>query len=167
MKEFPTIGYFGLRDFDPAYARNRVIISGLRQNGATVILCRTAERGLPAIWRLIKEFNANKHKFDAVIIGYSDSRLPVIIIKSLFRKLVIWDAFYSIYDAYVYDRGLVKPRSLKALYYWLLEWLNCWLADKILLDTSAHIDYFVKTFKVRPAKFIKVLVGADDAVFHS
>ncbi len=161
-----TFCYFGLHDFDPAYARNRVLINGLKQNNQQVILCKSSERGLLAVWQLIKEFNANKKKFDAVIIGYSDSRLPVIIIKLLFRKLVIWDAFYSIYDAYVYDRQLVKPRSLKALYYWLLEWLNCRLADKILVDTNAHIDYFVKTFKVRPNKFIKVLIGADDEIFH-
>lgn len=161
-----TFCYFGLRDFDPTYARNRVLIKGLEQNSQTVVFCRTAERGALAIWRLVKEFNANKKNFDAVIIGYSDSRLPVIIIKLLFSKLVVWDAFYSIYDAYVYDRQLVKPRSLKALYYWLLEWLNCLLADRILLDTNAHIDYFVKTFRVRKSKFIKVLIGADDAVFH-
>lgn len=161
-----TFCYFGLRDFDPSYARNRVLIRGLEQNGQTVVLCRTGQRGVKAIWRLIKEFNADKKKFDAVIIGYSDSRLPVIIVKLLFRKFVIWDAFYSLYDAYVYDRGLVKPRSLKAVYYWLLEWLNCLLADKILLDTNAHIDYFVKTFKVRRGKFIKALIGADDQIFH-
>lgn len=161
-----TFCYFGLRDFDPAYARNRVIISGLRQNNQQVVICRAGQKGFKAVWQLIKEFNGQKSGFKAVIIGYSDSRLPVIIIKLLFRKLVVWDAFYSIHDAYIYDRQLVKPRSFKARYYWLLEWFNCLLADRILLDTDAHIDYFVKTFYVRKNKFIKVLIGADDAVFH-
>lgn len=161
-----TICFFGKRDFDPAYARNRVLIAGLKQNNQKVVICRTSEKGIKGFWQLIKEFNAIKKNVDFVIVGYSDSRWSTVAVKLLFRKLVVWDAFYSIYDAYVYDRGLVKPGSLKAMYYWMMEWLNCRLADKILLDTDNHINYFVQTFRAPRQKFIKVLVGADDAIFH-
>jgi len=66
----------------------------------------------------------------------------------------------------VYDRRLARPRSLRAIYYWLLDWLSCKLADKILLDTNANIEYFVKTFKINRSKFLRVFVGSDNEVFY-
>ena len=70
------------------------------------------------------------------------------------------------YDSYVYDRKIVAPMSLKAVYHWFLDWLHCKIADRVLLDTNAHINYFVKTFYVRRFKFIRSLVGASDDIFH-
>ena len=35
------------------------------------------------------------------------------------------------------------------------------MADKVLLDTNEHIDYFINKFKVKKNKFIRVLVGSD------
>jgi glycosyltransferase involved in cell wall biosynthesis len=40
------------------------------------------------------------------------------------------------------------------------------MADKILLDTQAHIDYFVTTFGLPREKFHRVLVGADESLFY-
>ena len=139
-----TICYFG--DFDPEYSRNRVIMSGLEQNGVRIV-------------RSLHE------PHDFVIVGYSDSRWTVPLAWLLFRKPIIWDAFYSLYDSWVFDRKLVSSHSFKAKYYWFLDWLSCKLADKILLDTNAHIDYFVKTFKIPRHKFIRILVGSDDRIF--
>jgi len=157
------ICYFG--DYDPEYARNRVIIKGLKENGVEVIECNDRARGVKKYLNLFKKFKSIKGKFNFVIVGYSDSRFPLILAKLLTRKPVIWDAFYSIYDSYVFDRKLVKPKSLKAKYYWFMDWLNCKLADKILLDTNAHIDYFVKTFRIDRMKFVRVFIGADDGIF--
>lgn len=143
-----TILYFG--NFNPDYARNRVIIRGLEQNGARVVYS----------WR---------EPHDLIIVGYSDSRWPVPLawLISLFSsKKLVWDAFYSLYDSWVFDRKLVEPTSVKAKYYWFLDWLSCKLSDRILLDTNAHIDYFIKTFGIDRSKFIRVLIGADDSIFH-
>jgi len=140
-----TVLYYG--DFDPKYARNRIVRLGLERNGIRVV----TSRGEP---------------HDAVIVGYSDSRWTVPMAWLLFKKPIIWDAFYSMYDSWVFDRKLVSPRSIKAKYYWFLDWLSCKLADRILLDTNAHIDYFVKTFKIPKHKFTRVFIGADDSVFH-
>lgn len=140
-----TVLYYG--DFDPDYARNRIVMLGLGRNGITVMRSR-------------------KLSYDAVIVGYSDSRWAVPAAWLMIRKPIIWDAFYSLYDSWVFDRKLVKASSLKAKYYWFLDWLSCKLADKILLDTDAHIDYFVKTFGVSRSKFIRIFVGADDTPFH-
>lgn len=141
-----TICYFG--NFNPLYPRNSIIIKGLEQNGMHVVYSLRVPH-------------------DLVIVGYSDSRWTVPMARLLSRKPVIWDAFYSLYDSWVFDRRLVSQRSIKAKVYWFLDWLSCKLANRILLDTQTHIDYFVKTFHIHPSKFIKVLVGADPAIFKS
>lgn len=140
-----TICYFG--DFDPEYSRNRVLIRGLKENGVQVVY-------------------SLRENHDLVIVGYSDARWTVLCAKLRSRKPIIWDAFYSRYDSWVFDRKLVKPKSIKAKYYWLLDWLSCRLADKILLDTQAHVEYFAKTFHIDKSKFIRVFVGSDDAIFR-
>lgn len=159
-----TICYFG--DFNADYARNKIIIKGLKENRVKVLLCNDRSKGIRKYFKLKKLHKKFVGKYDLLVMGYSDSRFMVPLAKLISRKQIVWDAFYSLYDSWVFDRKLVKPRSLKAKYYWFLDWLSCKLADKILLDTNEHIKYFVKTFKIKKDKFIKVLIGADDSIFY-
>ena len=158
------ICYFG--NFNPNYSRNRVIIRGLQENGVEVLICHTALKGLKGLWDLFKKHSNIKNKYDILIVGYSDSRTMVLFIKLISGKKIVWDAFYSLYDSWVFDRKLVPPKSLKAGYYWFLDWFNCKLADLILLDTNIHIDYFSKTFGIKNSKFIRVFVGTVDSMFY-
>lgn len=159
------ICYFG--DFDPQYARNRVIIKGLRENGADVRLCHTSEK---RFWRKVgdlkKQARLLRGQYDIVVVGYSNSRSMMLLARLLTGKKVVWDAFYSVYDSWVRDRKLVSPWSSKAAYYWLADWSSAVLADRILLDTQTHIRYFAGLFYVKENKFIKSWVGEDDSVFH-
>jgi len=160
-----TICYFG--NFDLNYARNRVIIKGLKENNVRVLVCHSGPRGIKKYWKLFKEHRKIANKYDILIVGFAGrTRSMILFAKLISRKPIIWDAFYSIYDSWVLDRKLVSPKSLKAKYYWFLDWLCCKLADKILLDTEEHIKYFVKEFKIKKDKFIKVLVGTDDSNFY-
>ncbi len=156
--------YFG--DYNPTYARNRVLLRGLKLHGIEVIECRTNRKGRAALVDLFYQWKKIKHDFDWVIVGYSDNRWIVPLAKLLTDKPVIWDAFYSLYDSWVHDRKLVHKFHPKAWYYYFLDWLSCHWADKILLDTNAHIDYFVRTFQTRKNKFIRILVGSDDSIFY-
>ena len=158
------ICYFG--NYDSEYARNRVIMKGLRENGVDVLECRSKSGGWKEyadLWRIHKKIG----NYDFMIVGYSDSRLIVPFAKILNRgKFIVWDAFYSLYDSWVFDRKLANPRTIKARYYWLIEWIAVKTADRILLDTLSHIDFFVKTYKIPKRKFIRVLIGADDSIFY-
>ncbi len=158
------ICYFG--DFDPFYSRNRVIIKGLKENKTEVLFCNDHSKGLKKYFKLAKLCHSLNGAYDVVVVGYSDSRWVVPLAVLITSKKVIWDAFYSIYDSWVFDRKLVGANSFTAKYYWFLDWLNCKLADTVLLDTNEHIKYFSKTFNIRQAKFLKVLVGTDDGVFY-
>ena len=170
------ICYFG--SYDQDYIRNKVILNGLRKNNIEVIECNIGFNALGGAilsrlatsflnyLKLIKLFKKNKAGIDLVIVGSSEASRPLVLIaKFLTAKPLVWDAHYSLYDAKIFDRKLASPSSLKAGYYWFVDWLGCKIADKILLDTNNHIDYFVKTFHIPKNKFIKVLVGVDNLMF--
>lgn len=160
------ICYFG--DYNPQYIRNDVIIKGLIKNKVDLSICRSSSKGFYRFLELTKKFLFSSHKSDFIIVGSSDSSRPlVVLIKILSRKPIIWDAHYSLYDTIVGDRKLVRERSLKSFYYWFLDWMGCVLADKILLDTNHHIEYFSKTFHIRKSKFIRILVGADEELLKA
>jgi len=103
--------YFG--NFDPNYARNRVIIRGLKENEVEVLFCHTNLKGLRGLIDLFKKHRDLKNKYNILIVGYSDSRFMVPLAKLISNKKIIWDAFYSIYDSWVFDRKLVPPPKFK------------------------------------------------------
>jgi glycosyltransferase involved in cell wall biosynthesis len=70
---------------------------------------------------------------------------------------IIFDAFISFYDTKVFDRKLVEENSLKAKYYYLLDYLLCRFSDILFFDTIEHRNYFVKTFKINKNKKLFIL----------
>ena len=143
------ICYFG--NYNPEYARNRVLIKGLKENGVNVIECCEQSSSLALFANLIK-----KHRqlpvYDRMIVGYTDSRWVVVLGRLLCRKVFVWDAFYSLYDSWVFDRKLADKYSPKAAYYWLMDWLCCQLAGKILLDTKGHLHSQFHIFRKSQSK---------------
>lgn len=156
------ICFFGI--YDPNYGRNRVLIEGFEKNNTEVIKCNDRVPGFRKYLNLAKKYCRLDKNYDILLVAFPG--WPVMwLAKILTRKPIIYDAFLSVYESQVEDRKKYSPKSLKAKYYWFLDWLSCKLADRILLDTDEHIKYFVKTFKIKKDKFIKVLVGTDDGVF--
>lgn len=159
------ICYFG--DYDPFYIRNEVIELGLRQNGVDIRRCHArggVGRFFVLAWTYLKDHRAS----DLIVVGSSDTSRWIVVLArflSLARIPLVWDAHYSIYDTYVNDRKLAKKGSLKALYYWSIDKMACVLANRVLLDTNAHAEFFADTFRVQRIKFIRVLVGADEQKF--
>jgi glycosyltransferase involved in cell wall biosynthesis len=181
--------YFGTYSLGEGYPRNSVIIQGLRENGVEVIECHEdLWRGskdkikragtilgllviLPRLLRiyisLIYKF-AKSPDYDLIVVGYT-GQIDIFLVRilNLFkRKPVVLDAFISIYDTIVMDRSIVRPGSIRATLLWWLDRTACRVADLILLDTSEHINYFVKEFGLPREKFCRVFVGGDE-VAHS
>lgn len=158
------ICYFG--DFDPDYIRTRVLLRGLGVNGAHVFLCNSRTTGIRRFVELFKKYRASKEEYDLMIVRTSDvSRYSLFWARLLTGKPIVWDAHYSLYDAWVFDKQFIAPESFKAKYHRAIEWLACKISDAILLDTNKHIDYFVEIFGADKNKFIRVFVGADDSMF--
>jgi len=156
-KENITICFFGR--YDSNYSRNRVLINGLRQNNVEVIECQTKLKGIIKYFDLIKKHYKIRKKYDVLFVAFPGWH-AMILAKFLTRRPIIFDAFVSIYDSTVFDRKNIKKISFKAKYFWLMDWLSCKLADKILLDTNEHIKYFIQEFGLKKEKFERIFVGS-------
>ncbi len=179
--------YFGTYSRGEEYARNNAIISGLRRNGVEVIPCQVdvwptydqkmeaLERGLAsqsvaylrAYARLLASYLAlPDHGFLFVgYIGHVDA-FPARILAWIRRKPVVFDAFYSLYDTVVRDRGLYADESLRARLLRLVDRWSAKLSDLVLLDTWAHVDYYAGEFGIDRKKFVAIPLGTDEKNFY-
>lgn len=156
--------YFG--SYSHNNSRNANLIKGLRLNGVEVLECRVAAGFLPLVLlKLFFKYWKFWGRFEAMVVGFSGQEV-MFLARLLTRKPIIFDVFTSHYMGYVLDRQYFSPASWRAKYYhWLDRW-SCQLADAVILDTQAHINYFVKEFNLSKEKFHRVWLGANTAHFQ-
>ena len=161
-----TICFFGYPN--QTYSRSKILIDGLAKNGIQVVAC-TDKSGLFLIryWRLWRQFLFLRQSLDVIFVQFPGHlNMPIAwVLGKLFHKPVVFDAFISLYDTYIFDRRIAEEGSLKAKFYWWVDKIACTLADVVTLDTHAHIRYFVRTFKLSRTKFFRLPVGGDDTLF--
>ncbi|MBA7527405.1 hypothetical protein ES705_19581 [subsurface metagenome] len=150
---------------EPTYTRNVVILKGIKENGVEVIECTSLLGSYLSRYPNVLAKFLLKHDYDLVFVGFFGQPL-VPIIKKISNKPIIFDAFLSAYDTMCFDRKRFGPNSHGGKFFYWLDKHSCELADKVLLDTNAHIDYFVNTFELNRKKFQRVFVGADDSIFY-
>ncbi len=157
-----TVCFFGnyLKD----YGRVAVLRQAFIKNNINLIECHTRERGFKKYWSLFKQHAGIKKQYDLILVMMGGQTL-VWFAKILSKKKIFFDAFASLYVTNVEDRRNCSSKGLKARYYAFLDWFSCWLADKVLLDTKAQIDFFIKKYGLPREKFIRVFVGADEKVY--
>jgi glycosyltransferase involved in cell wall biosynthesis len=149
---------------EPTYTRNSVFIKALKMKGFELIECTSSARNYPlrylsSVYQFVKE-----RDYDLVFVGFFGQPL-VPIIKCMTKKPVILDAFISGYDTMCSDRKRFSPDSCMGRSLYWLDKLSCELADYIICDTNAHVDYFCKQFSLDKSKFVSIFVGAEDDVF--
>lgn len=163
----PEVCFFGI--YDSSYSRNRVLIHGFEENGYDVVQCRVnpcEHRGVLKFFFLTREyFRIRKHSFNLVIVAFPGHTV-VWLARLLFGRPIVFDAFVSLYDSNVFDRKKYAAGSLRGRLDWLRDYMSTRFADIVLLDTTAHIDYFIRTFKLPREKFLRVPVGSDERIFH-
>lgn len=159
-----TVLYFG--SYSLNNPRNAILIKGLRANGVEVLECRDASRGMiQKYFRLFFKHLKYIGRYDMMVVGFSGQEL-MFLAKIITRQPIIFDAFTSHYMGYILDRQYFSPKSFKAKYYRFLDRWSCRLADVVLLDTKAHIDYFVKEFKLPREKLHRIWLGANTEHFQ-
>lgn len=164
MNENPAVLYFG--SYSLANSRNTVLIKGLNENGVTILECNDQSRSYVLKYiRLALKYLKYAGKFDVMIVGFSGQEMMPLA-RLLTRKPIIFDVFTSHYMGYVLDRKYFSPQSFRAKYYHFIDRLSCRLADMIILDTQAHINYFIKEFNLPLSKFRKIWLGANSSLFY-
>jgi glycosyltransferase involved in cell wall biosynthesis len=149
-----------------SYTRNVLILKGLQNCAYDIIDC--SDSSDTYLTRFIKTgfkyVVAKKDGINFVFVGCLGHHL-VPMIRIATAKPIIFDPFVSTYDTMCFDRKKFKPDSSAGRFFYKLDKYSCEQADRIILDTEAHIDYFSETFGLPKNKFHRVFVGADESVF--
>lgn len=154
--------YFGA--YNPAYPRNRLFLKGLRQNGVKVMECQSRLKGILKYIALGWKHFWLRRKYDALVVGFPGQN-AVKLAKKLTDKPVIFDAFLSLHEAEVLDRQNLSPQSSRAQRLFRQERQACALADLVLVDTKANLEYFVEKYQLPRQKFRQIFVGTDEEIF--
>ena len=164
MNKELTVLYFG--SYSLANARNAILMKGLRENGVTILECNDRSRSyITKYLKLLFKYLKFIGKFDVMIVGFSGQEMMPLA-RILTRKPIIFDVFTSHYMGYILDRKYFSSQSLRAKYYHFIDRWSCSLADIVILDTQAHINYFLKEFNFLAYKFRKILLGANTDLFQ-
>jgi len=180
--------YFGT--YEKNYPRNRVVIDALKDAGVEVVECHVpvweltrhktgkffspgsllilAGRIVRGYGRLIGEYFRNARRAHIVMVGYI-GQLDLLLVRLLMvfggRQRLIFNPLVSLYDTLIDDRGLFTPGSLPARLLFALDRWAFRLSDRIILDTTVHIDYISAKFKIEGRRFVRLFVGADERIF--
>ena len=179
------IVYWGT--YDLGKPRNRILLRGLRENGVELIEChadvwsdiedksrviafgqrlRLLVRWLFCYPRLVVMY-LRLPRHDVVVVGYL-GQIDVLVLWPFARlrgAAIVWDAFLSLYNTVVEDRELLGRRHPLALLLYALDWLACRAANRVVLDTRAHADYFAKRYGLPATRTAVVPVGAETDAF--
>jgi len=158
-----TVLYFG--PYNPNYSRNRVLMKGLRENGVNVIECNDRSRSFFKYIKLFFKYLRMKPKHDVMIVGFPGQE-AMLLARFLTKKPIIFDTFTSHFGGYILDRGKYSPKSLRAKWYRWIDKKSVELSSISLLDTDAHIDFFVSEFNLSREKFKRIFVGTDSSIFY-
>lgn len=146
------------------YAPDKHLLDGLRENGHEVFEIIENKQGLNKYLNFIKQFLGNKNYFDITIVGYG---LPFLIpfVRIMTRKDVIFNAVSSQYEANVVSRSIHTPISFGALKWWVIDFISFHLSHKVLLESSAQINFIHKFFLIPEKKLILSRMGVDEKIF--
>jgi len=187
MAQKISIVYFGTYSKGEEYARNLALINGLKKVGALVNECHTElwpehkdkmvavnkgiiKNGIGLLKAYVKLLTRyfKIDEFDFMFVGYI-GQIDVFLarfLKLFHKKPIIFDAFYSLYDTMVKDRGLYPANSIMAKILKLIDRFSAKCADLVLLDTKEHIRYFCEEFNLEEKKFLAVPLGVDEENFY-
>ena len=149
------------------YPRNHVMLQAMQSIGSVTqlpqlkiksLLIRNLCLCLIALPYLVR-------RWDLIFVGFY-GHLLMLPVGILNRAPVLFDAYLSTYDTLCFDRKRFGPRSIMGRLSFWLDRLSCSLADLVLLDTQAHLEYFQKELGVAKNKLRFVYVGADEHVFY-
>src|SRR3990167_2449681 len=146
------------------YSLNTVCVKGLRENGVGVIEFGLTGGGVFDFFRFLVFYLRNRKNTDAVIVGY-DSPGLVIFLRFFCRKKIIYNAVLSVYERMIVSRALASRFSVKAGYYWLLDFIAVHISDLIVVESDSQADYFKKLFRVNRKKVFRNWIGIDENKF--
>jgi glycosyltransferase involved in cell wall biosynthesis len=152
-----------------SYTRNDVILRALRRFSRVEVFSpeyRPGSLAISSAQQILRAGPQLLHKnYDLIYVGFYGHLLMIPVGLSS-RKPVLFDAMLSTYDTLIEDRKISSKGSLLARSAQWLDSTACKLADRIILDTPLHVEYFVGQFSLPAKKFFSCPVGCNEDIFY-
>ena len=140
----------------------------MEKNGTEVLECHTRKKGLLRKYcDLFRQFRKYRGQTDMVLVTFPGHYLmPLAWVLTRFpRRKLVFDAFISLSDTLVDDRGKVSWMHPYAWFLYAVDYVSCHMADEVLLDTQAHREFFIRRFKLKPERVRVVYLGSRTDLF--
>lgn len=148
----------------PGYTRNAALQAALERH-FQLIKVTNSSKFLPLRYlRLLGRLLIRRQAVQGSVVGFYGQPL-MLTAPLLLPRPRLFDAFLSTYETLVVERRTFAPGTPLA---WLAGWLDrtaCALADRVLLDTQANVEYFATELGVPPAKLRRLFVGCDETLY--
>lgn len=159
--------------YEPLYCRTWSEIKALEARGVEIIHINYTKGAMwrsdiyPTLYRGLKALNGD---YDIIFAVYPSWRIyPFLWTLRTFRlipnKPIVFDAFISIYDTKIFDRGVVSRVNPMAWLYWFLDWFPAKTADYLATETESHRKYWMRKFRISPERISPVHFGANRDLF--
>ncbi len=149
---------------EPEYVRNQIILKALRQHAEVTAITDSGKTYIIRHIRLLFKILFHHKRYDIIFVGFY-GYLLIFLMRLLTRRPIVFDAYLSTYNTLCHDRRVFSPDSFIGRMAFLMDRLACSLADVVVLDTRAHIDYFVKLYRLPAEKFRVLYLGYDEELF--
>ncbi len=147
------------------YIRSETLLEGLRANGVPVEECMVNRPGPLRYPLALARFLRTVRRCDVVLANFRSFEI-LWLLRLLTRKPIVYDAHISFWQSACEERGWFRPGGLPGRLLFFLDRFNCRIADRVLIDTETHRDYFVRTFGVPSEKITSVYISCEEKLFQ-
>lgn len=163
-----TIIAFGFHD--QSAPRHTNVCKTLTDEGFEIVECHTTKKGyFKKCKDLMRQFNfiTKNQKPKTILVTFPGHHLVPLawLLAKRHRMKLIFDLFISASDTLVSDRKKYSWLNPFAWFLYLVDFIDCHLADEILIDTKAHKTFIAKRFFVNPKRIRVIYLGTRDDLF--
>ena len=150
------------------YIRNSQEISCIKKSAQLVKVVGYEDKSY--IIRLIKIYIKlllmPLSKYDFIFVGFAPQLILPFWGFKFKSKFIVEDFFISMYDTMINDRKKFRKNSLFAKIFLWLDKITLKSADKIIVDTCAHGEYFVSKLGADKSKINVLYLKADKTIYY-
>lgn len=134
----------------------------MRLHAVWQLFVLSAIKAISLCWLTRKQRSVTYVPYPSVFLLWWLSWLP-----RKWRPPLVADAFISIWDATVQDRGLLAEKSWGGRLLKRVETRALRVADRVLVDTEANRDWMLQAFGLRPEHVLSIPLAIDDTLLLS
>ncbi len=150
------------------YIRNSQEINYLKKSAQSVKVLGYKDKSyvLRLMKIYIKILTMPLNGYNLIFVGFAPQLVLPLFPFKFKGKFIVEDFFISLYDTMIYDRKKFRANGFLAKILLWVDKATIKRADKIIVDTSAHGDYFADELGADKSKINVLYLEADTSIYY-